>query len=57
MGIRKTGAVTGRVTGVRENEVPWGTEEEGRVVTASLPGWQDDDEAALELENEAADGG
>lgn len=59
MAIRKTGAVTGRVTGID------GTESEGIEVTGSVSvgaapsglTWSQDDEQGLGDENEAADQG
>jgi len=57
MTIRKTGAVTGRVTGID------GTVSEGIAVTGSVSlrsspsglAWDPDDDQALNAENEAAD--
>jgi hypothetical protein len=58
MAIRKTGAVTGQVTGVE------GTDSEGITVTGSVSlrsgpsglTWEQDDDQALAGENKAADG-
>jgi hypothetical protein len=62
MSIRKTGAVTGHVIRAENGEVPLGTDEEGRVITASVAptelrngNWGPAEEALLAGENEAAD--
>jgi hypothetical protein len=62
MSIRKTGAVTGYVIRAESGEVPLGTDEEGRVVTARVApaelrngNWGPAEEAMLTSENEAAD--
>lgn len=64
MSIRKTGAATGHITGAAEDELPFGIDEEGHVVTARLSGmttgqptWGKHDEQALGDENDEADGG
>lgn len=59
MAIRKTGAVTGRVTGI-EGTASEGIEVTGSVSVHAAPSglaWEQDDEEGLAGENEAADQG